>query len=208
MKGISFNGVHSYTDLNLVLSDRKIAHATPKLNLLDLPGGDGSVDLTEAQGEVKFNDREHEFVFTVFPSDDWEKKKTEVSNLVSGRKMKIVDDNDPGYYWVGRCFINEYRSDKNIHKISVGAIVAPYKYKNEATTITASAGVVTLQNSRKRVVPEITATKDAKITFNGDDFNLSAGTHVVPEIVLGEGDNQLTIETSGQVTFTYTEGDL
>lgn len=135
MKGIWFGNIHSFDDLNLVLSKVEIPPATAKTIFVDIPGGDGSADLTEALGEVRFEDRECEFTFTVFPTDDFEKKKRQISNLLNGKRFKIKVDKDPGYYWDGRCTINEYASDKNIHQIVVGANVAPYKLKNSKTSV-------------------------------------------------------------------------
>ena len=135
MKGIWFDGVHSYTDLNLVLSEVNIPPAIPKMTFIDIPGGDGSVDLTEALGEVKYKDREGSFTFTVFPSDDFEVKKRQVSNLLNGKRCKITVDKDPDYYWIGRCAVDEYASDKNLHQIIVTATVAPYKWKHGETVV-------------------------------------------------------------------------
>lgn len=135
MKGIKFDDVHSFTDLNLVLTEVNIPPATVKTNFVDIPGGDGSVDLTEAHGEVKYNDRECTFTFTVFPYEDFEVKKKQVSNLLNGKRCKITVDKDPDYYWLGRCSVNEYASNKNLHKIVVGARVAPYKLKQSVTTV-------------------------------------------------------------------------
>ena len=68
--GISFGGIHSFYDLNLILSGSEIPPAKPKTTYVDIPGGDGSVDLTEANGEVKYYDRDCKFIFTMNPSDD------------------------------------------------------------------------------------------------------------------------------------------
>jgi hypothetical protein len=73
--------------------------------------------------------------FTVFPSDDFEMKKRQVSNLLNGQQKKIIVDKDPEYYWIGRCSVNEYASNKNLHKIVVGVTVAPYKWKQNETVV-------------------------------------------------------------------------
>ena len=211
MKGIKFGDVHSYDDLNLVLSEVSIPPATAKTNFVDIPGGDGSVDLTEALGEVKFEDRECRFTFTVFPSEDFEVKKRKISNLLNGKRCRIVVDKDPDYYWTGRCSIDEYASDKNLHKIVVGAVVAPYKLKHELTKAIVEAGTdvpVALQNSRKTAIPTITCTAEATVIFNGNTFKFNAGTHKNLDITLVEGDNPVTVTSTGTVTFTYQEGDL
>lgn len=211
MKGISFGNIHSFEDLNLVLSKVNIPPATAKTNFVDIPGGNGSVDLTEALGEVKFNDRECSFTFTVFPWDNFEEKKREISNLLNGKRCKITLDKDPDYYWDGRCFISEYESDKNIHKIVVGATVAPYKLKPEKTKVIVPAGdgvVRTLLNSRKTVVPTITNTADATIVFGGNSYPIKAGVHKLLNIQLTAGENQVTVTSAEEVEFVYQEGDL
>lgn len=211
MKGIKFDNTHSFTDLNLVLSNVNIPPATPKTNFVDIPGGDGSVDLTEAFGEVKYKDRECTFTFTVFPYDDFEVKKKEVSNLLNGKRFKITLDKDPGYYWLGRCSVNEYASNKNLHKIVVKATVSPYKLKQSVTNMSVAAGTnrnITLKNGRKTVVPKITCTGSTTIVFNGNTFTLNAGTHKVLNIELVEGGNPVTVTSSGTVKFEWQEGDL
>lgn len=211
MMGVEFNGIHSYRDLNLILSEIIIPPATPKTNYVDIPGGDGSVDLTEALGEVKYKDRECSFTFTVFKSDDFEQKKREISNLLNGKKVIITVDKDPGYYWEGRCSIDEYKSDRNIHKIVVGAIVAPYKLRNVTTTVLVAAGTnvsVTLENSRKRVIPTIRNTATSTIVFNGNAYTIEAGTHKVLDIELLEGSNEIVVTSTGSTKFVYQEGDL
>lgn len=212
MKGIWFDTKHSYNDLHLVLSAVDIPPAKPKTLFVDIPGGDGSIDLTEAVGEVRFNDRECKFVFTAFPTDDFEQKKREVSNLINGKRMKIVLDKDPGYFYDGRCSVNEYASDRNLHQITVNATCSPYKLKTTITSksVTASSTekTVTLACGRRPVVPEITCTAAVTITQGSVSANLSAGTHKPLGIRLVEGSNSLKVKGSGSVTIKYQEGDL
>lgn len=211
MKGMYFDNVHSYEDLNLVLSNVNIPPAEVKSNYIDIPGGDGSVDLTEALGEVKFKDRECTFTFTVFPYEDFEEKKKAISNLLNGTRCKMILDKDPQYYWEGRCFINEYASDKNLHKIVVRAMVAPYKLKVTETEVMIQAGeavTALLINGRKTTVPTITCTHAVTITFEGNTYTVNVGTHRVPDIELKHGMNTLAVTSEGSVKFTYQEGDL
>ena len=211
MKGIWFDNIHSYNNLNLVLSKVDIPPAAVKTAYVDIPGGDGSVDLTEALGEVKYKDRVCSFTFTVFPFDDFEEKKREVSNFLNGRRCRITVDKDPNYYWEGRCSVNEYASDKNIHKIVVGATVAPYKLKTNQTTVFIPAGeniTGSLWNGRRTVVPTITNTADATIIFKDNRYDISAGTHKILNIELVEGINTVEVTSTAPVKFTYQEGDL
>lgn len=216
--GILFDDIHSFYDLNLILSAVEISPAVPKTVYVDIPGADGALDLTEAHGEVKYSDRTHKFTLTMNPADDlseaaWEEKKTEVSNCLNGRACRITLDKDPDFYWQGRCSVDTYKSDKRLRQFVVSARVRPYKFKQNETVVTfaltETAKTVSTTNSRRSVCPVITCTNDnTVIVFNGNTFNFGAGQHQDLKIRFTEGINQVTISGAGQVTFSYQEGDL
>lgn len=216
MKGIWFDDIHSYDDLNLVLSGVSISPATPKTTYVDIPGGDGSVDLTEALGEVKYKIRDLKFTFTVHPLDtmSFDEKCTEVANVLNGRMFnKITLDRDDEYYWTGRCTVTGYTQDKNIKQIIVTAKVNPYKLKQNVTvasfTMRTTPTEIVLKNSRKSVVPTIESNTTGSIVIGSKVYNISAGTHKFLDICLTEGDNHMSLVGNlGTVTFTYQEGDL
>lgn len=213
--GIYFDDVHSYDDLSLVLSEKDIPPAKPKTTYIDVPGADGSLDLTESHGEVKYKNRDCKFTFTMLPSDkaDFEEKKTEISNLLNGKMCKITLDIDPDYYYQGRCTVDDYLQDRNLKQFVVSAQVKPYKFKQNVTvvivTLSGTEKTVQLNNGRRAVSPFIDCTNDNTIIdFGGATYNLSAGTHKVIDIQLKEGSNALTVSGTGKVTFRYQEGDL
>lgn len=211
MKGVRFDDIHSYEHLNLILSKTEIPPAEVKTVYIDIPGGDGSADLTETLGKIRYKDRIGALTFTAFPQDNFEDKKREVSDLLNGRRFKIILDKDPKYYWEGRCTVDNYASDKNIHKIVIKITVAPYKMKVEETVVVVPAGEsigAVLYNSRKAVVPVISNTDDATVIFNGNEYNLKAGTHAISDFELTEGSNPITVTSLGSVKFTYREGSL
>lgn len=214
-RGILFGDIHTFNDLNLILSGCSIPPAEPKTNFVDIPGGDGTLDLTEAHGEVKYNDRECEFSFTVNPSDGmtYEEKKTQVSNALNGLRCNITLDIDDNYYYVGRVIVDDWQKEKKLKKITVKAIVKPYKLKQNETVVsvklTGGEQTVSLYNSKKSVVPSIEISDDNTIlTWGGTPLTLSAGSYRILDICLVHGENQVTLSGSGTVTFTYQEGDL
>ena len=215
MQGILFDDIHSYRDLNLILSKEDRPPAKPKTNYIDIPGSDIPIDLTEANGEVRYNSRNFTFTFSFMGQDDfaWEAKRTEVGNLLNGKACKITLDKDPEFYWLGRCTVSKILSDRRKKQIVVTAKVHPYKYRQRETTqtydLTTEERTVILSNSRKTVCPVITCTNDnTVIGFNGNTFNFSAGKHKNLNIRFTEGNNEVTISGSGQVTFAYQEGEL
>ena len=183
-KGIYFDDIHSFNDLNLILAPFVPEPAEPKTNYIDIAGGDGSLDMTEALGEVKYKDRVFSFTFTIKPSDNmtFDEKVSQVSNALNGKKCKITFDRDPEYFWDGRCIVEKYAQDRNLKQISVKATVRPYKIKQDETVVsfglTTKGKEITLRNGRKSVVPEITCTNDnTVVVFGSITQNLSAGTH-------------------------------
>jgi phage-related protein len=213
--GILFGDVHSFNDLNLVLTKMTIPPAKAKTTYVEIPGADGSLDLTETHGDVKYSDREITFNFAQLPSDDtdFETKKTEISNLLNGKACKITLDADEDYYYQGRCSVNDHLQDGNLKTFTVKAKVRPYKYKQYMTKVivklTEATKTVVLTNGRKSVAPSIECTNDnTVISFGAATFNLSAGTHKILDIMLVEGENTLTTSGTGSVTFSYQEGDL
>ncbi len=214
IKGVKFGDIHSYEDLNLILAPFTPTSAVPKTVYVEKQGGDGSLDFTEAHGEVKYNDRDFEFTFSVAPNDKkpFDEKATEISNTLNGLKCLITLDRDPDYYWVGRLSVDKYLQDKNLKQFTVNAKVAPYKLKQNVTVaefmLTETEQTVILVNGRKRVVPTITCTDTAKVKFAGGEVTLNAGTHKVLDICFAWGENSLTISGKGTIAFTYQEGEL
>ena len=216
--GIYFGNIHSFEDLDLILSSAVIPPATPKTSYVDIPGADGSVDMSEAHGEVKYSDRTGaKFTFYMNPAGDlseeaFEEKKKEVSNLLNGLKCKIILDKDPDYYWDGRCTVSEHTADKRLRKFVVGARLSPYKWKIKETRVSFDLSTVsqeiTLTNSRKTVCPTVIVSGNATLIFSGYESALSAGTHKILDLQLREGKTAVTVSGTGTITFVYREGDL
>ena len=215
MKGVNFGNIHSYNDLNLILAPFTPTPASPQTNFLRIPGRDGSLDLTEALGEVKYNSRDFKFIFTINPNDTmtFDEKVSQVSNALNGKLCQITLDRDPDYYWFGRCMVDKYSQNKNQEQITVKATVNPYKLKQTETVATfelsSEEQTVSLENGRMAVVPVIECTDDnAEVTFGEVTAKLSAGRQKVLSIRFVEGFNVLTLKGSGTITFTWQEGEL
>lgn len=215
MNGVYFGEIHSYHDLNLILAPFTPTPAQPQTNLLKVPGRNGHLDLTEANGEVKYDSREFLFTFTVAPGDDltFDERASRVANALNGLRCKITLDRDPDFYWIGRCVVNKYTQDKNIGKIVVKATVDPYKLKQSVTVatieLTEDEQEVSLENGRMACVPTIECTDDGTtVVFDGSTYTLNAGTSKILDIRFVEGSNVLKLSGSGTVTFKWQEGAL
>lgn len=213
MNGIQFGNYHSWNDFSLVLQpDWELEAAQPKIEQIDIPGGDGVLDFTEAFGEIKYKNRKLKFNFrTIVPRSEFWTLFSTIQNTISGRYMKIVIDNDPMWYYMGRITMDQWKADQNIGQITVECDCEPYKYKKYKTvrndTVTES-GTIAYANSRMSVIPSITLTAPATITFDGNIYSLSAGTTTTGEIVFTEGNNLFTVVGDTNITVEYQEGSL
>lgn len=210
MNTIYFDDINSYYDLNLILNPFEIPPAEPKTNYLEIPGADGDIDLTEALGEVKYKSRFASAVFSVLPSDDWEQKKSEVSNLLNGQRFNITKSSDPDWYFEGRCTVVDYKCDKFNRTITVDMHLKPYKVKKEMTVVScdSESQTINLYNYGKPVVPQIQLISSATIEFDGNSWELNRGDYTLPEFVLKTGNNEVYVDTIGQCIFSYQERSL
>lgn len=215
MKGIMFGNYHSHRDFQLILASKTIGTPSPKTETIDIPGGDGVLDLTDFFGEIKYGNRSHSFEFStmVTPSEFMSLFST-VQNALHGRKLPIILDDDPEWYYIGRISVSEWKADRNIGKLTIDCDCEPYKKQSSPTVISKAVGgtaTITLPNSRKRTVPEVKIESETglNIAFGvGNVWDLGSGSYTLPELELVEGDNPVKVTGTGTITFTYTQAKL
>lgn len=215
-KGTNFGGWHSHRDLHLIQQSVDIQPAPPKINLVDVPGADGSKDLsTQPAGRVVYGNRKVTWTFALYPGDNWDKKHQQVSNALNGLSCDIVLDSDPDYFYHGRLTVKKYKVNGLLRQITVEATCRPYKLKRVETKIaaklSASYQTLALPNERRQVVPTITVTAETTLRWNTRTVVLNAGTHRVADIELQPGVNLLEAMAaggSGEITVAYQEGAL
>lgn len=215
MKGIMFGNYHSYRNLRLILESKEMGSPAIKVRKVDVEGADGALDYTDSFGGVKYENATHKFNFsTIVPQAEFLSQFSQVKNALHGKKVRIILDDDPNFFYLGRLSVSPFSSSKAVGTLSIEADCEPYKMKNAPTVISVSVNgtqVITLQNSRKRAVPEvrIEAQSGLNIVYQvGNVWDLSSGTYTLPELELAEGDNTVTVTGTGTISFTWTEGEL
>lgn len=212
MKGITFGELHSYRDLRLLLSKKEFGAPPVKSKKVEIEGADGSIDYTDFFGEPKYGDVEHKFTFaTIVPRSDFSEQYSQVKNALHGQKLRIVDDDDPSFYYVGRCYVSNFTDEKGAGKITVECECEPYKYKLQPTIMSVAVNgteVITLTNARKRAVPEVTITTDTSLNIVFQAYNvwdLGSGSYTLPDLELAAGENDVTVTGVGNITFKWQE---
>ena len=212
MKGVSFLGFHSYKDLHILMTGKEIGSPEVKRQTIDIEGADGELDFTDFFGEAKYMNAQHRFDFeSIQPRNEQLSQFTDIKNKLHGKKGRIILDDDPSFFYVGRCFVSAYKGENGIGRISIDCDCEPYKYRMEKTVVTrvvSGTQTITLTNARKRAVPAITTTTDMTISFGEGIWTNRAGTFTIPELELVSGENLVTVTGAGTITFTWQEGDL
>ena len=214
-RGSDFGGIHSHRDLNLIQQKVDVMPAEPKLNLIDVPGADGSVDKSELPGgRLYYNDRTVTWTFALYPGESWHAKHRQVSNALNGKRCRITLDDDPGYYYTGRVRVMDYNTDRALRQITVEAICSPWMLKQQPTIVTqaltSGLKAIHLLNEKKPAIPTIEATTPTTIRWKGTTVDIPAGSFSSLDIELQEGDNVLEARSAdgGTITITYQEGSL
>lgn len=129
MYTVYFGEKNSYKDWGLILTEKSIEFPEPKTKSVDAMGIDGEIDLTEVTtGGVQFNNRVLSFTFVLIEDRfNFSKIISEISERLHGKKMRITISFDAKYYYIGRCKINEFQTDRNTATIVIDCDCEPYK---------------------------------------------------------------------------------
>lgn len=215
MKGVTFGSLHSYNDLGLILSSKEIGAPSVKVKKLDIEGADGSIDYTDFFGGPKYGEVNHKFTFTALvPRKDAMAHFAQVKNALHGQKMRIVLDDAPDYYYIGRLTVSSYTDERGIGKLTIDAVCAPWQYKAEKTVITRAidgAETILLTNAKRRAVPLVTVAAESSLHIvyqTTNVWDLGSGNYTLPDLELAEGENAVEVTGAGTITFAWQEAVL
>lgn len=134
MKGVTFGDYHSYNDLRLLLTSKEIGSPTVKTKKIDIEGADGALDFTDFFGEAKYENVTHKFQFsTLVAPSEFLTLFSEIKNKLHGKKSRIILDDDPSFFYTGRCFVSKFTNEKNVGIVSIECDCEPWKYKANKT---------------------------------------------------------------------------
>jgi hypothetical protein len=167
MKGIQFGQYHSYRDLKLILSKKEMGAPAVKTRSIEIEGADGVLDLTDFFGVPKYGEVTHTFEFsTLVPQTEFLSLFSTVKNALHGQKMRITLDDDPLFFYVGRCYLSKFTNEKGVGIVSIECVCEPYKYKASETVVSA-----TLDGSTTNLYdPGKVTIASTAIKLRDDDF--------------------------------------
>lgn len=234
---ITFGDKNTWDDWHLIPSKRPSFNPpTVKSQYVDIPGGNGVLDLTESlTGYPLYNTRTGSWEFYVengFKS--WDELYSEISNYLHGQKLRAILEDDPGFYYEGRFTVDEWNSDSWWSTITIGYDVYPYKKEltssledwlwdpfNFETGIVREYGELEVNNTLSLEIPSrqeyicpkiIVASSDGSgmnLQYNSKTYHLNDGENLLPEVTFGGGVTvTLKFTGNGTVSVDYQGGSL
>lgn len=122
---------HTYEDWGLIPASRPIVNLPEvKTTYVECEAMDGGgIDVSEAlTGYPLYKNRPFSQTFYRQGKDNWPFAFSEIFNWLHGQKVKMVLDDDPGYYYVGRFTVKDEKSDKYWSSITISGDLDPFKY--------------------------------------------------------------------------------
>lgn len=207
---VTFGNKNTWDDWHLVPKTRPVVNPPePKIKQIDIPGGDGVLDLTNAlSGYTYFKNRTGSMEFIVVnelyqPVDtheEWYAIYSNIMNYLHGKKMRMILDDDKGWFYEGRFKVNSWKSDAHYSSITIDYDVGPYKWDITSSTedwlwdpFNFYTGMIPSNNYRNISLPGHSSGQNPTyVTINIDQDSLGYGT-VTPrfycnfQIPSGEG---------------------
>lgn len=209
-----------------------IQAAEVKTSFVDIPGANGSLDLTEAlTGFPTYKTRKASFAYLIPDQSLWDATNTRIRTDLHGKQARIITDEDPGYYYAGRVFVEKFDANKTNPVLTITAILDPYKYDLTAsdedwlwdpfsfeTGVIRDYGDMTVDGTLTVTVvssplggsPVFTASAAMTMTYDGGTYSLVAGENVFPAIELPHEQTEVTFTFtgSGTVSISFRGGML
>lgn len=230
---ITIGDKNTWDDWHLIPATRPLFNPpTVKENMVNIPGGDGVLDLTASlAGRPTYNNRTGSWTFYVQNGfKDWSTLYSEIMVYLHGQTFKAILEDDPAYFYEGRFSVNQWKSDKDYSQIVINYNVGPYKkevnntgsdwlwdpfnfetgiirnYKNLSVLMTLT---VVVEGDIMDSIPVIIASASGmQVTYEGNTYNLAKGVNTIPQIVLHSGENTLVFTGQGTITIENTGGRL
>lgn len=134
---ITFGEKNTWDDWRLVPSSRPLFNPPPqKVKTLDIPGGDGVIDLSQAlTGYPVYQNRTGSIEFIVMNDfKPWHMAYSDIMDYLHGQTLRAVLEDDPEYFYEGRFSVNAWKSEKDWSRIVINYDVGPYKWSVLSST--------------------------------------------------------------------------
>ena len=184
---ITFGDKNTWDDWYLIPNSRPIfSPPEQKTNYLDIPGGNGSLDMSEALTHYPvYNNRSGSFTFMImnkgathYPECNPRKLDDIYSRIMAhlhGKRMRAILEDDAEYFYEGRFNVGNITPGADWSTIEIGYNVDPYKYEIVSTIddwlwdpFNFETGVITTGSFRNIAVTTTARTIEYNTRYIGD----------------------------------------
>lgn len=200
-------GIDTYNDFGLWLTGFTDEAPELKTYTVDVPGGNGVIDLTEALlgGDVAYGQGYHTFELTFPELVGFHELKTKVRNLLHGRRLDYSLSWEPGYTYTGRVAVSsEENFTQEYGTITLEVERDPFKLKENAVRYyDISNGVLAyVVSGRKTVQPTFEFSDDTIVVFEGERVVMPAGSYKLTDVWFREGMNEVFMLPAAYRSYT------
>ena len=230
MEGVYFGDKHSFKDYKLILSSFNNPLPLPKTYYIDVPGRNGTLDLSEHISSIRYERRTLTFRFASCVGEAMRYiQQSKILNEIHGKEMKIILDADKNYYYIGRINAKEWEMERDVAYLTIEVVAEPFKYDVLSSlddwlwdSFSFVNGVIrqykdlSIQGRREivipgsaiGVVPIITADSQMSVSFKGNTYSIGIGENKIYDIYLEDAESVLTFVGDGVVSIEYRGGSL
>lgn len=227
--GMTIEGQHTRA-LGLKLLSFNIPLPPVNENIITIPGMSGGIDATEiTAGHPTYGVREGlEFKFKLYNNwIDFEIAKSQLAEWIHGKKVKVVLDSDPSYYYLCRLRIDTKKTNAINATIVVTGTADPMKYEITSSDeewlwdsfsfedgvireladveITADNTEITILAGDYSTSPifKVSESINLTVTYGGYTYPLPVGETKIPRIRVGEENVTLVFSGQGKLDISY-----
>lgn len=229
MRGITFEGKHSYKDFGLTIAPgRNIGNPSKIKRKERVPFSNKIYDFSGIYGDQEYEERPLTYTFNIIADKKVQLSfiKTEALNWLMGSsgKVKLMDDAIPGYYFLAEVENGpDFDENEADGALTVEFTAYPYKvseheegsdiwddfnflldYAQETEfTIRGSKQVVLYNPGAAIARPRMQASAAMQITKGGTVYFVPTGESHSPDFILNKGENILSISGNGTISFHF-----
>jgi hypothetical protein len=231
---VTFGDKNTWDDWHLIpTSQPVILPPAVKSKYVDIPGADGEIDLsTLLSGRPVFSNRTGSLEFIVDNDhESWEVAYSNIANYLHGKRMRVILEDDPVFFYEGRIAVNEWRSNRNFATITLDYVFDPFKkavnssvddwewdsfdfengYIQDLRNMEVDGPdslTVDIIGYPQPIVPTFFTNAELSVKFKDSIYQLPVGMSKVPSILIESGTNTLIFSGTGTVTVYYRGGSL
>lgn len=215
-------------DFGLGLLSVELGAAQVQTKTLDIPGMNGSLDLTEAvTGYPVYKNAKHKLTFDFKDGDydTWIKRSSSLKGRIHGRRLPVILGSDQ-YYYDARISVDTSKLNQDYSQVVIELDAKPYKLAlktslddwlwdtfNFEEDVIREYGNITVP-AELLVVGEVMptgcvfdcSTDGITVEYEGISCALPKGRSTVPDILITEGEHTMKFTGSGTVSVEYRGG--